>query len=512
MRANDFSIPACANAPKSTPSAKRHGNPAQRSANFTIHTLHHERRARYLTLMIIAVLVPMFTAVALSVKGATEGKWAASSLAFGVICGALVPLCCETALGILDPLNPRNLFLLFFAFQFGVYPLYVLGGGPSLLTNSTFFDDAAKYYVEAESLAALGLLCYLLGYYSRLGIWGEHLIGKPRRLDVRRVKKLSLCLFVVGYAFAAAFFWKAGGVRQFLEDRETWRALGVSGSGPFLTAINLWLPTSALLLMVQSTSWTGPWRKTARTAIFAFLGLCLVPVYLLGFRSLIIIPLLQSVAVVHYLKWRLRLRSALLLACLAVVCMTFYGLARGDSPVSASSVTLQSVANQVLFRCTGADIVAVILRDTKFGDYEFGGKAMVETATILIPHGIWSGKPLSWGEQFSTKFFASYLALGQGSRDTWGGVSPTAIGYFYLQCGWIGVVLGMFAVGAWTKAMYFHGRRFAGSNTGFLLFVLLLPPSILVVEAPQNAFNTLVITLVCAYLPIMWAAKLRTPL
>ena len=69
---------------------------------------------------------------------------------------------------------------------------------------------------------------------------------------------------------------------------------------------------------------------------------------------------------------------------------------------------------------------------------------MIEAATILIPRWLWNDKPMSWGEQSTTHFFADYLYMTGNVRETYGGVSPTAIGYFYLQFGWPSVALGMF--------------------------------------------------------------------
>jgi oligosaccharide repeat unit polymerase len=435
--------------------------------------------------------------------------WFVKCLGMFIICLALVPLLCEARQKILDPLNPRNLFLFSFSLQFGFYPLVILAGGErSRAMNFAAEYGIEHYYVYAQVLAVLGLISFLLGYSSRLAERMVHFLPTPRPLDAQRTKPLIWLLFIAGYLGMAIFLRREGGIQEFLANREYWRTLGIQGDGLFQISVALWLPAAALLPMILLTKGNEPRWKTAHR--FGFLCVCLVPVFLLGFRSLILIPILQGIAILHYRRKRISVSAFVWFAVLLSVSLTLYGLSRsmqGNAIDLVETVGPQDTLNQVLFRTPGTDIVATILSNKPSQHFEYGLKGAIESATIVIPRGVWPGKPVSWGERFTTTFFGDYLFMTGIVREVYGGVNSTAIGYFYLQCGWISVAIGMFIIGMATKTIYSYGVRFAGSNTAFLLFILLWPVPIAMADAPQNALNQLVITLCCAWLPISYLAR-----
>jgi hypothetical protein len=440
-----------------------------------------------------------------------DQSWFVKCTGMFIVCLALVPLLCEASQKVLDPLNPKNLFLFSFSLQFGFYPLAILTGGEQQLAIKYAAEyGITHYYVYAQILAVLGLISFLWGYSSRLAERMVRFLPSPRPLDAQRTRRLIWFLFIAGYLGMALFLIKEGGLQEFLANRESWRSSGVSGNGLFLVSVNLWLPTAALLLMILLTKVNESWWKTARR--LGFLCVCLVPVFFLGFRTQIVVPILQGIAVLHYRRKRISLSAFVCSAVLLSGFMTLYGLSRsfeGNEIELVEAVGPQDALNHVFFRTPGTDLVATILSNNPARHFEYGIKGAIEAATILIPRDVWPGKPVSWGEQFSTTFFADYLYMTGIVQETYGGINPTAIGYFYLQCGWISVAIGMFIVGMATKTIYSYGVRFAGSNTAFLLFILMWPVLIMMVDAPPNALNSLVIILCCAWLPLSYLARQR---
>jgi hypothetical protein len=285
----------------------------------------------------------------------------------------------------------------------------------------------------------------------------------------------------------------------------------MSGSGIFLMPASMWLPAAALLPMMLLTPYQQSKRRLAAT--LGFLSVCLIPVYLLGFRSLIVTPLMQCLAIFHYLRHRISVARYAAVGLIIAGLMTLYGLNRGEAALDVAAVEAagpQATLEYVFFRTPGSDTVATILNSVKPTDFDYGMAGVSEAATILVPHLLWHDKPLSWGERFSTRFFADYLYMSGNIKETYGGMSSTAIGFFYLQFGWSSVALGMFLIGVASKTIYFYGLRFAGGNTAFLLFILLWPIQIVAAEAPQNALNDLVITVFCVWLPLSYlGAKKR---
>jgi len=308
----------------------------------------------------------------------------------------------------------------------------------------------------------------------------------------------------------AIFLRSEGGLQAFLANREYWRTFGVQGQGLFQISVALWLPTAALLPMMLLTKRDESRWKTARR--LGFLCVCLVPVFLLGFRALILIPILQGIAILHYLRKRISVNAFVWFAVLLTAVLTLYGVSRsiqGNASELVEAAGSQQALDYVLFRTPGTDLVATILSNKPSQHFEYGLRGVIESATIVIPRGVWPGKPVSWGERFTTTFFGDYLFMTGIVREVYGGVNPTAIGYFYLQSGWISVVIGMFIVGMATKTFYLYGIRNSGPNTAFLLFILLWSVPIAMADAPQNALNQIVITLCCAWLPISYLARQR---
>jgi hypothetical protein len=472
-----------------------------------------ERRSKRCTMVSVPLLTAFYALATMDSESFASARWITQSTAVFILCAVLIPLLFDVSQHVFDPLNPRNLFLFTFALQFGFYPLFILNGG----TQIPMFGYAAgsgieTHYVEAQLLASLGLICYLLGYSSRLARHMARMLPRPRALDPQRVKTISLFLFLGGYLGAACVFWKEGGITRFLENREQWRSGGLSGSGIFVMPATLWLPAAALLPMMRPTHAQDSKRKLAGR--LAFLIICLVPAYLLGFRSLIIIPILECVVILHYLRHRISVVRSIVAGLIIAGLMTLYALSRLITDLDLELIEAtgpEATLEYLFFRTPGTDLVATILSGSKAGHFEYGITSGIEAATILVPRGLWTNKPLSWGEQYTTRFFADYLLMTGNVQETYGGVNSTAIGYLYLQLGWAGVAAGMFVIGAASKMIYSYGLRFAGPNTAFLLFILVWPLPIMASEGPQYALNQLVIILACAWLPLScWAARSKT--
>jgi hypothetical protein len=472
-----------------------------------------ERRSRRQAMIAVPLLTAFYAVATIDRENFASQPWIVESTAVFILCAALIPLLCDGSQGVFDPFNPKNLFLLTFALQFGLYPLFILNGGTRVpLYGYSAGSGMENYYIEAQLLAALGLVCYLLGYSSRLAWYMERMLPQPRALDPERVKTISLFLFLGGYLGAACVFWKEGGLTRFLENREQWRSGGLSGSGVFVMPASLWLPAAALLPMIQLTRAQDLWRKVA--ARIGLLIICLIPVYLLGFRALIVMPILECIVILHYLRHRISVVRSVAVGLIIAGSMTLYALSRVRAVLDWELIAAtggEATLEYLFFRTPGIDLVATILNDSRSRGFEYGITSGIEAATILVPRGLWTNKPLSWGEQYTTRYFGDYLSMGGDVRETYGGINSTAIGYFYLQLGVAGVAGGMFILGAASRMIYSYGLRFAGPNTAFLLFILLWPLPIMASEGPQNALNQLVIIVACAWVPLScWAARSKS--
>ena len=95
----------------------------------------------------------------------------------------------------------------------GLSAVYLNGGTRIPMFSCGSGSGIEAHYVGAQLLAALGLVCYLLGILeSRLARRMERNAPAHRPFDPQRVKAISRLLFLAGYLGAAAIFWKEGGV------------------------------------------------------------------------------------------------------------------------------------------------------------------------------------------------------------------------------------------------------------------------------------------------------------
>ncbi len=153
-----------------------------------------ERRSQRYAMIVVPSLTLFYALVTMDSENYSSAQWITQTTAVFILCAALIPLLCEASQQVFDPLNPRNLFLLTIALQFGFYPLVILNGG----TRIPMFGYASgsgieAHYVGAQLLAALGLVCYLLGYSSRrLARRMERMLPRPRPFDPQRAKAISL--------------------------------------------------------------------------------------------------------------------------------------------------------------------------------------------------------------------------------------------------------------------------------------------------------------------------------
>src|ERR1700722_13144947 len=340
-----------------------------------------EHRARRYAMILVTSLTLFYALATMDSENFASAPWVTQTTAVFILCAALIPLLCEMGQNTFDPLNPRNLFLLAIALQFGFYPLFILNGGTRIPMFSYASGSGIEtHYVGAQLLAALGLVCYLLGYSShRLARRMERMLPGPRPFNPQRVKAISRFLFLAGYFGAAAIVWKEGGIRQFLENREQWRAGGMSGSGIFLMPASMWLPAAALVPMIQLTR-VHESRRTMAPRL-AFLSICLIPVFLLGFRTLIVIPVMQCFAILHYLRHRVSVLRCISVGLVLVSLMTLYGLSRGAEVTDLDAIEAvgpRASLDYVFFRCPGTDTVATILNNSRFADFKYGVSSVIE--------------------------------------------------------------------------------------------------------------------------------------
>lgn len=411
----------------------------------------------------------------------------------------IVPMLWEMYKNRFDFFNLKNPFIIYFLLQLAISGLVtLLTGNPSELGLDTV--GHSQTYELTFAISLIGLCLFQLGYYTHAArpIKIPILLKRPwNRYRYRLVVGIFLAL---GFCAFIMLMQTYGGLAGFLEDREVFRAGGMVGKGVLIYPATSLMALAALIYFLGKVQENAT-RQAILKSIFVLI-IALLPAFVMGFRSHLILPVLQFMVLWHYAYRRIQPGKLIILMALIVTIFTLYGLNRQiphDVSVSPSlliDVVVENpeLAYAVVSRSKGTEVVATVI-DTlnRTGDYDLGWKSLFESATIVIPRAIWEDKPQASSVRFTTYFFANALLLTRNNEtDALGGVSPTVVGELYWHFGWIGVSLGLYFLGKLARMIY-STLQLNPTNPGVLIVYATLYTSFaMFAEALQGYVNSLV--------------------
>jgi hypothetical protein len=392
--------------------------------------------------------------------------------------------------------NPKNLFQIYLIIQI-----------PVVLLLSTEFDLQGSIRLSSETsqeeilgigfVFLLGQLCLMLGWYSTP--LRSHFRRAPSGTTFHNAQRASVViylLFGLGYLAFFALLQVNGGYSAFIESREEWRAGGMAGQGILILPCTAGITLGASILVIQYPS-----LFTGRTGVYRMVALAIAtiaPASQLGFRGMMLIPLVQLLFLYHLKVQRLNAKKALPYLGALALAFTLYGLYRETSFIASDDVNWDAISQLVadrpelafgvLLRSRGADVIAVIIEDIKYPtQHLLFWPSLYESLTIAIPSGVFTAKPKPLSVEFSEIFFGLN-----------GGVSPTAIGEAYWHGGIIGVSLIFTLFGAVFRLFQWIVDKHSDSPTVVLLCVINFPALFLAAESLQGNLNSIVLnTLFC---------------
>jgi hypothetical protein len=94
------------------------------------------------------------------------------------------------------------------------------------------------------------------------------------------------------------------------------------------------------------------------------------------------------------------------------------------------------------YRLNGLGILSVIVRDAGSRVPFQGGRTLVYIPAAYVPRLLWAGKPKFTTGQWVTDHFGYGPLVRSSTGATW-------MGELFYNFGWKGIVIGMFALGAW---------------------------------------------------------------
>jgi oligosaccharide repeat unit polymerase len=419
------------------------------------------------------------------------------------------PMIVELARSRFDIFNLKNPFILYYILQLGVSGAITFVGG----IPAVFSVDPAEHpdeYIKALLLATIGLLFFQVGYY----LTSRRPLPIPRIMKYKwipgRAELLLLFWFLLGYGAFFILIRSNGGFAAFLADREAFRAGGMVGQGFLIFPATAVLALAAMIYLVKSFERPGG-NKRPGWKEFLVLALAITPAYFLGFRSLLLLPVLQFMVAWNYGYRRIPTLPLLGSGIVILLAFTIYGIARALPPginlnVETIGIVVEDnpeLAYTIISRSKGTEVFATVIEKLdRTSDYQFGWRSVVESLTILVPRTIWSDKPDAMSERFTTYFFGDALALSRGyEMDAWGGISPTAAAEFYWHFGSAGICIGMLLLGCMARRIYSTLIHHKQNKVVLLLYSLLFVSFSMFAEAMQGYINTLVM-----HIPIVIAS------
>ena len=388
-------------------------------------------------------------------------------------------------------LDPNILFQLYFFIQL---PLVLFLGINYELPG--FLSLSPKIPFDKFILLS-AIIC--LAYFAFIA--GSHVIGKKfirmpifgnERFNKSTANFVSLLTFIFGYISFIYLLQVNGGYDNFMLERESWRAGGMSGQGWIIFPSTTMLAIASLCIVIVNKN-----IFCARRGGFLFVLLvCLTvaPATQLGFRGMMLWPVLQLLVAYHLRITRLPFRDLVIGLIIIIGLFTIYGIYREITFIATTgidiSIALDFIQNRPEFifstflRSKGADIVSVIVSNiNNLEDFKFFWPLAIEALTIPIPSDLWSGKPIPQSVEFAQIFFG----LG-------GGVSPTIVGEAYWQAGILGVLIILFFTGMIIKIYVNTMLIFINHDAVALLMLSIFPLMILIAESLQGFLNSFVLS------------------
>ena len=412
----------------------------------------------------------------------------------------LLPLALELIRGKADPLNPRNLFLLYLLLQIGVYPLYVIASGRGFKLLDINSRDDIRSLCLGLFISIIAIICYHLGYMAVMQQTARHAKDRIYVFNPNRVVVVLIAILPLSAYFAYLVFLERGGFSGYVETFNEKRYSGGGGGYQsfFSSGFVCFLAILAFLGGRNSVFSKKLWRVSA--VLFAF---SLILTGLGGFRVSMAPVLLSGIACYHYYVRRLRPAEFFVVLLLVIILFSVYGISRALLEARSSNQDIDvlegriSVIDSVVLRSAGAEMVAITVAHVdQHKNFQYFLPGLLEAVSILVPRALWEGKPVPQGLVFGQQFMEYYMFIQRGglSAET-GGHSMTAVAYLYWQMGIWAVIFGMIFLGAFFGLLYRLFCESARNDLVAFLFLSIYGSSPMFSEALQESINALVITI-----------------
>lgn len=310
--------------------------------------------------------------------------------------------------------NPGVLFA-------GLY-IVLVAIGPFLLLPQNY-----EYNFNALAVIGGGYICFIIGYFLVKKFPNIKIkLKEIEKIKIDRDKFLLLLISISAVVWIIYVFKNITSI--FSENFENDRITSQAGNGAYLYLIRMWMITVPLLYEEQLKK--GKVKKCFYPmAIFVF-GALLV----LGGRTPIILILLNLI-LCNIIVREVNTKKVIKYAAVVIVLIAVLGSAR--ALISGNNSSIFSAAKSILLN-GNYNLSCVFSKFPNTVNFQYGYTYLINFQ-MLMP-----------GEDID---FTLWLKEQLGLKFNGGGVTPTVIGEFYINFGYIGIFVGMICVGILCKAL-----------------------------------------------------------
>ncbi len=323
-----------------------------------------------------------------------------------------------------DFLKPKVLFVLFYTKAIGLSPL--------------FYTISSNIYVENQySLILCSLLLIVLGY----GLSDKIFKNRKNNKKNYKLNEKNSIIFIMGIIMISfigdfIYFYKA---RSFIfsGDYENGRILALQGNGMLIQMMGL--GKIGLCLLFEEVL-----NKKINIMYFATLAMIIIPASLLtGFRSELVTTIL--IIILMYYKFlkqknkKINMRKVIIFGIIAVIIIGVLGVIR-----SGNTSFIFNILS--IFRNGSINLKNILITFPTKTAFQHGYTYLINIIML---------KP---GPDID---FTLWLKQATGLTFAGGGVTPTLLGEYYMNFGYIGMYIGMFLTGS---LVFFVERYFYNSK------------------------------------------------
>ena len=369
--------------------------------------------------------------------------------------------------GTFDPLEFRNVFLLFFALYTLSLPLLTY-----LEHESVSKNVSTPAIAQAFLICLGGLICYLAGYHVSSA--AAHVVSRFPKIgpiSSLRLNRATVVVSMLAILWISLFVYSLGGVGDFL--RIGYTEIYEVEQGKELLGFSFTLIPTCVLLIYSLAHRTG--SRIAWLAFFASSGVATLLLISGSRRRLLITVVVALLVYRHYVVKRMSFKLILSLMIGGALGGSMLGVLRAIPPEQLlSNQTRQFISEQSsseLFYAflelgepaTDFETFPFIVQEISSGMPYQLGRTYLDAPLIWIPKVLYPSRPETASQWYTNTFFPKIAA-------NLGGNPLFFLGEAYLNFGFLGPLVLMFILGIASRVTYLFLQQNNFSNAAVLIY------------------------------------------